>query len=161
MLSVVPVIFSAMNESTTVALLCRSRKSGHETSLKPEVPRVVPARTNNLSWSLTSGKGRKRTPSIQPKTAALAPIPRVRQRIASSDTPGLRQHAEPKKEVSGEMLRPLELPRLPGGFPHLGHGAELQARLAYGLRVRCARLLQLGGSRLDVKPDFLVHLALE
>ena len=57
----------------------------------PDTPRLVPATAIIRSWWATSGNGRSRMPSIQLKTAVVAPMPSVRQRIARIEKPGLRR----------------------------------------------------------------------
>src|SRR6266851_3569891 len=91
------MILSAI-KSTSLQFLRRSTKSGHETSVKfePAVPlsrlaRSCPTKTSNRSCWATAGNGRSSSPSIQLKTAALAPIPKVRQMIANAEKPGLRR----------------------------------------------------------------------
>ena len=99
MVKVDPVIFSAMNASASVLLRSRSLKSGHETSSRSE-PRFVPVSATNRSWSTTRGYGRRRMPSIQLNTAAVAPIPTVRHTTARIEKPGFRRSIRSPKRRS-------------------------------------------------------------
>ncbi len=100
MLSVVPVIRSAIKASISVQFFWKSTKSGQATSGLPGSERFVPAIAINLSWWATAGNGRSRMPSIQLKTAAFAPIPSVRQRIATIEKLGLRRNIRKPKRRS-------------------------------------------------------------
>src|SRR5262249_34656906 len=88
-------------------------KSGHEMSVPFVASGAVPAMTNTRSSSSTSGYGRSMTPSIQLRTAVLAPIPRVRQRIAMAETPGFLRRRRRRKRMSCNMV--LDLVRLNQG----------------------------------------------
>ena len=90
-LRVVPVILLTKKVSKSVQFRCKSTKSGHESEVAPVSPRAVPASANNRSWCATAGYGRNKIPSTQLNTAAFAPIPKVRHRIASTEKPGLRR----------------------------------------------------------------------
>ena len=67
-------------------------QSGHDT---PGAPGCAAIRAGDRERAdpgrRRAGYGRKRMPSIQLNTAALAPMPSVRHRIASSENTGLRQ----------------------------------------------------------------------
>src|SRR6266851_9857 len=134
-LRVVPVIFSPMKASATVEARARSRKSGHDTSDVPVDPLSVPASATMRSWRSTPGNGRSRMPSIHPKTAAFAPMPSVRQRIARIENPG-GDHRAPRGSANPPPSRSVRsrhgsAARQPWGLSEDGlHGGGEQRPLA-------------------------------
>ena len=100
-----------------------------------------------------------RIPSIQLKAAALVPMPRVRQRIARIEKPGLRRSIrKPKRRVLKKLVGPSPNPLFSRDFLGLFDSAELtQRRVTRFVRQHSRRDVSLG-QKIEMRLNLFRHL---
>ena len=77
---------------------------------------------------------------------------------AKREAPALGQAAYRIAHVAHERIEPSPDPRVPHGFLHLGHAAELEARLSPGLGLAQSGLDQVLDAAVHVIPQFAIEV---
>ena len=77
---------------------------------------------------------------------------------AKREAPAPGQGADRIARVAHEVIEPSRYPRVPHGFLHLGHAAELDARLSSGLGLAQAGLDPVLDAALHVIPQFAIEV---
>ena len=91
--------------------------------------------------------------------ATLAPMARARTAPAPTcEAPAPGQAADRIAHVAHEHIEPSPDPRVPHGFLHLGHAAELEARLSPGFGLAQSVLDQVLDAAVHVIPQFAIEV---